>query len=250
MSMMVKSRWLRRLQWLPALLSLLLLLAAGCSRPSEFPADDGANPPDQNKLPFQDNGAKGTGSAASDSGDGNGSAGEEHGSSHDARPAGGAPFQNLASVPELPAGTLVTVRLEKQISSDRVGNETTFAAVVDEPVLMDGKVAVPRGAMVTGRIESARASDVGRGRGYIRLTLDTITIAGKKLPLRTSSLFVRGVAGEVLSSGSDQDEAESNSSTVTHLQRGRRLTFRLAAMVPLYRQEVSRGQDRLPGAQE
>jgi hypothetical protein len=82
--------------------------------------------------------------------------------------------------------------------------EALFAGVVDEPVVMDGKIAVPRGATVTGRIEAAPASSGGRGRGYLRLTLDTITIAGKTTPLRTSGLFVRGSAGEVLSSGRER----------------------------------------------
>ncbi|HEY6339814.1 MAG TPA: hypothetical protein VIW68_15085 [Candidatus Sulfotelmatobacter sp.] len=241
---------------MPLLLSLLLVICAlmcavGCSRPGGLTSDDAANPADQNKLPFQDNAAKGTSGAGSDSGAGNSrDANGAQSANRDGRPTGSAPFQTLSSIPELPPGTLVTVRLEKQISTDRASAEATFTAVVDEPVLVDGKIAVPRGAFVTGEIESAPASDVGPGRGYIRLTLDTITIAGKKLPLRTSSLFVRGSAGEVLSSDSAQDQDEPTSPTVKHLQTGRRLTFRLAATVPLYRQQAtSSGQNRVPGTE-
>ena len=163
------------------------------------------------------------------------------------RAAAGTPFQTLSSVPDLPPGTLVTVRVESQIfvdrtSEDRTGEEGTFAGVVDEPVVMDGKIAVPRGATVTGRIEAGAGIRWGRGRGYIRLTLDTITIAGKTLPLRTSSLFVRGTAGEAMSPGQNQGEPEHP--TVTRLQKGRRLTFRLAATVPRDREEtVSSGQN-------
>jgi hypothetical protein len=249
---MGKSRWLRRLvRRLEGLLVLLILMVAGgCSRPTELPTDDaGLNPADQNKLPFRDNSAKGAGSDKSNPGEvnntGDASAGET--SNRDARTASGAPFQHLGSIPELPAGTLVTVRLEKHISSVRVGDEATFAAAVDEPVLIDGSVAVPSGAIVTGKIESARGP---QGRGYIRLTLDTITVAGKKVPLRTSSLFVRGSAVEVLSSGSGQDEVEAASPILTALQKGQHLTFRLASGLPLYQQEtVSPRQDHLPGAQ-
>jgi hypothetical protein len=224
---------------------LIVVAAAGCSRPSALPADDGLNQKDQSKLPFQDNGAKGPGDAESNSGEGNSAkADADQGAKRDPR-AGGAPFETFSSVPELPPGTLLTVRLEKQISSDRIGDEASFAAVVDEPVMVDGKMAVPGGATVVGRIQSARDQNGGQGRGYLRLTLDTIVIAGKKLPLRTSSLFVRGSAGEVLSPGPDQEETRPS---VTRLQKGRRLTFRLAGTVPLDRQEtVSRSRDHLPG---
>jgi hypothetical protein len=228
----------------------MLTVAAGCSRPSEFSSDEGGKQADQGKLPFPENGAKGSGSspgAPSPGAPNSGEASAPQAQKHDPREASGPPFQELSSVPELPPGTLVTVRLEKQISSDRIGDQGMFAAVVDEPVVMDGKMAVPRGATVTGRIESARASD-GGGRGYIRLTLDTITIAGKTLPLQTSSLFVRGSAGEVLSP--DQDASEQAHPTVTRLQKGRRLTFRLAATVPLERQSTESSSSNHPPSTE
>jgi hypothetical protein len=251
-----KSRWLRRLARLSSL--LILMAAVGCSRPSEFPADDGLNQGDQSKLPFQnnagkdnagkDNSSEGPGDAGSNSEEGNsGEASAGQAAKQDARAASGAPFEDLSSVPELRPGTLVTVRLEKQISSDRIGDAASFTAIVDEPIMVDGKIAVPRGATVAGRIESARDPDRGRGRGYIRLPLDTIVIAGKKLPVRTSSLFVRGSAGEVLNPGPDEQPTHP---AVTRLQKGRRLTFRLAGTVPQDGQEtVSRSRGHLPGTE-
>jgi hypothetical protein len=234
-----------RLPVLPILL-LILTLAAGCSRPSDLPADERVKQADQSKLPFEDNAVKGN--SGSNVGDGNsGEANADPASNGDPRPAGG-PFQTPSSVPDLPPGTLVTVRVESQIFTDRTGEEGTFAGVVDEPVVMDGKMAVPSGAAVTGRIEAAPASDGGRGRGYIRLTLDTITIAGKTMPLRTSSLFVRGSAGQVLSPGQTYEEPAHP--TVTRLQKGRRLTFRLAATVPQDRQETVSSSQNHPTSTE
>jgi hypothetical protein len=236
---------------LPVLL-LILTLAGGCSRPSELPVDEHVNQADQRKLPFEDNASKGN--SGSNSGDANsGQASLDQVSNGDPRAAGGPPFQTPPSVPDLPTGTLVTVRVESQIfadrtSEDRTGEEGTFAGVVDEPVVMDGKMAVPRGATVTGRIEAAPASDGGRGRGYIRLTLDAITIAGKTMPLRTSSLFVRGSAGEVLPPR--QNDGETARPAVTRLQKGRRLTFRLAATVPWDRQETVSSSQNHPTSTE
>jgi hypothetical protein len=218
----------------------ILTLAVGCSRPSGVPADERVKQTDQRKLPFEDSAAKGN--SGSNSGDGNsGEVNAGPASNGDLRAAGGPPFQTLSSVPELPPGTLVTVRVESHVftdrtGEDRTGEEGTFAGVVDEPVVMDGKIVVPRGATVTGRIEAAPASDGARGRGYIRLTLDTITIAGKTMPLRTSGLFVRGSTGEVLRPGRNYEEPAYPAAT--RLQKGRRLTFRLAAAVPPDRQET------------
>lgn len=244
---------------LPAfpILLLILALAAGCSRPSHLPADERVNHSDQRKLPFEDNAAKGN--TGPNSGAGNpGEVNAGPASNSDPGTAGGPPFQTPSSVSDLPPGTLVTVRVESQIfihrtgedrtGEDRTGQEGTFAGVVDEPVVMDGRIAVPRGATVTGRIEAAPASDGGSGRGYIRLTLDTITIAGKTVALRTSSLFVRGNAGEASSPG--LDEAEQAHPEITRLQKGRRLTFRLAAMVPRERQETVSSSQNHPTSTE
>lgn len=235
---------------LPTILPIFLLiltLAVGCSRPSDLLTDERVNQADQRKLPFEDNAAKGNSGSNSDDGNSR-EANPPTASNVDPRAAGGPPFQTPSSDPDLPPGTLVTVRVEKQVFTDRTGEEGTFAGVVDEPVVMDGKIAVPRGATVTGRIEAAPASDGGRGRGYIRLTLDTITIAGKTLPLRTSSLFVRGSAGEV--SSPSQDSQTPAHPTVTRLQKGRRLTFRLATTVPRDRQETVSSSQNHPANTE
>jgi hypothetical protein len=239
---------------LSVLLILLLIVpfAVGCSRPSDLPADERVNRADQRKLPFENSTTKGNSGSSSAAGN-SGEANPDPVSNSDPGTAGGPPFQTPSSVSDLPPGTLVTVRVESQISIDRTresrtGEEGTFAGVVDEPVVMDGKIAVPRGATVTGRIEAAPASDVGRGRGYIRLTLDTITITGKTLPLRTSSLFVRGNAGEALSPGQNYEEPAHP--TVARLQKGRRLTFRLAATVARERQEAVSSSQTHPTSTE
>jgi len=92
----------------------------------------------------------------------------------------------------LPAGTEITVRLQAALSSadSRVGD--SFAAVVDEPVIVAGKIVVPQGAIVTGNVMTARASRGLREPGYLRVTLTSIVVKGKAVPLRTSSVFAKG----------------------------------------------------------
>jgi len=128
------------------------------------------------------------------------------------------PFRDSRS---LPVGTLLTVRLKSPIAADSPGVSRVFDAIVDESVLVEGSELLPRGVSVAGRVESARASGLRHNRGYVRLTLDSINIAGRELSIRTSSLFVRGNADEA------QASASGASLQVVRLEGGRRLTFRL-----------------------
>jgi len=194
---------------LTVMLTIMLLLMPGCSRPAGI-SDSSSASADQHTVPFHDN-----------SGTSNQSRTDNLSPGHDNRPKveTGLPFRDLQS---LPAGTLLTVRLKNPISSEDAGAGGVFEAVVDEPVVLDGSSLIPRGAGVAGRVESARVSTVQRNRGYVRLTLDSIDIAGKDLLVQTSSLFARG----------GPRESSASVSAIT-LEKGRRLVFRLAEPVNL-----------------
>jgi len=193
-----------------AILPLLLSLCwAACSRPG---SSQGAANAGQHQVPFREGGqseAGGLGPTVS-------AAAPEKGSDSET----GVPFLDPQS---LPAGTLLTVRLKGPISSGSSGSGSTFAAVVDEPVVIEGEALVPRGASVAGRVESVHSSSVNRNQGYLRLSLDVVEIAGRDLPIRTSSLFARGRMGE---------PQAGDAIGVVGLEQGRRLTFRLTE--PLY----------------
>jgi len=125
----------------------------------------------------------------------------------------------------LPAGTLLTVRLDHSLSSSNSDSATSFTAEVDEPVLLNGKTVVPRGTRVQGHLEAARVSDVNHRTGYLRLSLDSINMEHQDFPIQTSSLFARA-RSTVSSSGSQHPESGSS---VVRLKTGRRLTFRLTS---------------------
>jgi hypothetical protein len=223
---------MRRLRWprsqtLWPLLSGLLLTAA-CYGPATPQSNDPAKTADQRQIdqhqidqhhvdqhqvPFR-NGASGTAAAEDTS-----------------LQAASLPFHDSQN---LPAGTLLTVRLKNPVSTDNLSTDSlstnnpftkspgagnTFEAIVDKPVVIEGNTLVPRGASVAGRVESARASAVESSRGYVRLTLDAIAFEGRDLPIQTASLYARAQA-EV--NGHSEDPTR-----VVHLEKGRRLTFRL-----------------------
>jgi hypothetical protein len=186
---------------------LLCLSWAGCSRPSGVRTADSSTQATQNPAPFRN-------------GDDSTPHPEIAAAQNDAAVSEpGVPFRDSQS---LPAGTLLTVRLKNPICSDPPGTGK-FLALVDEPVVVEGATVVPRGASVAGRIESARSSTMKPNHGYVRLTLDLVDIAGRELPIRTSSLFARGTAGE---------SPGHKAPAVVNLEQGRRLTFRLTE--PIY----------------
>lgn len=183
------------------LLLVPLLGLAACSRPLTNQSTEAAR-----TVPFRDGDER----SAADSGT------ESQASRPDGMERGsGVPFREQT----LPAGTLLTVRLETDISYDNSDATSAFAAVIDEPVVIEGATMVPRGATVAGRIQSGQPPTGTVRRGYVRMTLNQMDIAGKDLPIQTSDLFARGDFALL------QARADAG---VVSLEQGRRLTFRLS----------------------
>ena len=128
------------------------------------------------------------------------------------------PFQNS---PVLPAGAFLTVRLRVPLIAES-GSKEPFEAVLDEPVVVEGNTLIPRDALVSGRVETARTSRVRPDRGYVRLSLDSVQVDGLAVPMETASLFAR------------QLPASDGDSGLIRLEKGRRLTFRLKEPIYLH----------------
>lgn len=92
----------------------------------------------------------------------------------------------------VPTGTLVSVRLQQMVSSASARPGEEFAAVLDEPLVSDGKTIAPRGATVTGRVVASRQSGRLHNSGYLRLALVSVDVNGRAVPLHTSSVFAMG----------------------------------------------------------
>ena len=122
------------------------------------------------------------------------------------------PFHEIGN---LPAGTLVSVRLKTPVYASTSASETSYEAVVVEPIVVGGDTMIPKGANVTGRVESARTSNIRPNRGYVRLALQSVEVGDHRLPLQTASLFAR------------EAPLGDDPISVIHLEKGRRLTFRL-----------------------
>jgi hypothetical protein len=149
-----------------AILFLALTWATACSRQPGVQASDENAASDQ-QLPFD----------------------------HAADKNGISPTGSLTPA-AIPAGTPITVRLQSSVSSAESHSGESFDAVLDEPIVIDGQTVAPRGAAVTGKVVAAKASGRLQDPGYLRLTLTSLEVNGKPLPLETSSVFVKGGSHE------------------------------------------------------
>jgi hypothetical protein len=71
-------------------------------------------------------------------------------------------------------GTLITVRLNERVSSDRHGPGDAFSASLDEPLIADGFVIAERGARVEGKVSAA--GEAGRVKGAATLALELVSL--------------------------------------------------------------------------
>ncbi len=92
----------------------------------------------------------------------------------------------------VPANTPVYVRLQQSISSSTAQSGQNFAAVLDEPLMVDGQILAPQGTAVVGTVVGVRESGHLNHAGYLRITLSTMMLNGKSIPLQTNSVFVSG----------------------------------------------------------
>jgi len=88
----------------------------------------------------------------------------------------------------LPAGTVIRVRVNEWLSSDRNVTGDDFSAVLDQPIVVDGWVVARRGQSETGRVTMAKKS---RGSGTSQLGLQLLGLTfvdGQQLPIETQLL--------------------------------------------------------------
>ena len=80
---------------------------------------------------------------------------------------------------EIPAGTEVVVRMIDSVDSEVARLGQTFRASVDEPVLVDGRAVVPRGADVVAKLVEDKQSGKLTGKTELTLALVSMDVNGK-----------------------------------------------------------------------
>ncbi len=90
----------------------------------------------------------------------------------------------------VPAGTPLVISLQSPLSSTNARQGDVFQAELDEPIMNSGRVVLPRGSMVNGRVLAAKSGDA-KESGYLRLGLASIVVNHRTVQLHASSFFAK-----------------------------------------------------------
>ena len=88
----------------------------------------------------------------------------------------------------IPAGTVVTVRLGETLSSKTSQAGQDFSATVAEPVTVDGKTVIDKGAAAHGTVVAAKAMGHFKGGALLEIRLNSISINGKEQNVQTAAV--------------------------------------------------------------
>ena len=89
---------------------------------------------------------------------------------------------------ELPAGTNLVVRMIDGVDSEvnRVGQ--TFAASLDEPLMLNGEVIIPRGADAVVKLTDSKESGKLTGKAELTLDLVSVRVNGRMVDINTETV--------------------------------------------------------------
>ena len=112
-----------------------------------------------------------------------------HAEHHAATTAPSAPLEEVEKPrPQpiiVPAGTALTVTTSQPLSSKTSQAGQVFAATLAQPVSIDGRTALPKGATVNGTVVSAKSQGKIKGEGELALALTSVSFHDQTYQIQT-----------------------------------------------------------------
>jgi hypothetical protein len=105
------------------------------------------------------------------------------------------PPPNPATQPkpvQVPAGTVINVRLTQGIDVDASQAGQSFKAIVDDPVMMNGSIVIPRGASAVLQAAAVQQSGKMKGSDKISLKMNSIGFGGNVYQVATAYVETKG----------------------------------------------------------
>src|SRR5216683_8055950 len=87
-----------------------------------------------------------------------------------------------------PAGTVLRVRLNQTLDTERSRPGDRFSGVLDSAVMAGRTEVLPKGTAVEGRVLDARESGAAQERAVLAVTLDSFEREGRKIALETNTV--------------------------------------------------------------
>ena len=95
----------------------------------------------------------------------------------------------------IPVGTVITVRLGETLSSKDSSAGQSFSATVAEPVTVEGKTVIEKGATARGTVVDAKGMGHFKGGALLEVRLSSVDIKGRETSVDTG-MVARSVAGK------------------------------------------------------
>src|SRR5436190_2935985 len=96
--------------------------------------------------------------------------------------------QTTAGSMTLPAGTNFVIRMIDGVDSEQSRVGQSFAASLDQPVLLGGDTVIPRGADVTVKLVDSKQSGKLTGRTELALSLQSVRVNGRMVDINTQTV--------------------------------------------------------------
>ncbi|HET9179370.1 MAG TPA: BON domain-containing protein [Terriglobia bacterium] len=107
---------------------------------------------------------------------------------------GDAQQQTVPASLHLSSGTMISVRLNQGISTNRNKSGDAFTATLEQPVVVNGWVVARRGQTIEGRVLNAVKGGRVKGTSKLQIALTRLTLVdGQQLPVQTQ--FVQASGG-------------------------------------------------------
>lgn len=106
--------------------------------------------------------------------------------------AAAPPVRAIAETIEVPAGTVLIVRLATEVSSStaQVGNR--FQGFLDQDLAANGRMIAPHGTKVYGVVSAVDAGSKMKGRPTLGVTLTDMQVGGRVVPITTQPVSASG----------------------------------------------------------
>jgi TolA-binding protein len=106
---------------------------------------------------------------------------------------------SAAGALEIPVGTEIDVRLQNSLNSGTAQVEDRFEATTVTDVLVDGRVAIPSGAVARGVVTAVEPGTRTNRTAKMTVSFDQVTVNGRSYPIRgtvTQAIEGEGIRGE------------------------------------------------------
>ncbi len=92
------------------------------------------------------------------------------------------------ALPEVPAGTILSIRMSQTINVKHAEAGQPFTGTITNPIVVDGNTVIPSGAGAEGVVVQAHKRGHFKGSSYLQLTLTGLNIHGQHYRIDTSSV--------------------------------------------------------------